>query len=359
MRFRAVVITSALLAAAAAWASAPAPDAGADAGPHGGYTLTTSACAGCHRAHTALTPDLLAENDEFALCSTCHGGVTQTDVVRGRRTSDGGRLNGGGFTFVNATPVTSAHTVRGLGGSTGEGTAWGGAGSGAGVSGVLQCTTCHNPHGSSNYRLLRAAEHPTWSGSCSACHSMHGGPLIPGGWSEGSVLGTKDDTSGGGHQYAAGDASYFTSGISWAPGASATPDIRRGMSSWCGACHKQYVTKSGSGSHPSTDLAYYAWPGTQDALDGAGDVARYRHAVLVVPSATPTLPIRLAATAPQGGDPVNNPTYNAMTCLTCHFAHGSAAAADGDAAAVAPAGDSALLYYDNRGVCMACHMSGR
>src|SRR5512145_3298703 len=42
--------------------------ASADAGPHGGgYTATTDACAGCHRAHTAQAPDLLMDTTQ-ALC---------------------------------------------------------------------------------------------------------------------------------------------------------------------------------------------------------------------------------------------------------------------------------------------------
>jgi len=244
-----------------------------------------------------------------------------------------------------------------LNGGTGLGTAWGGASSGAGVSGLLKCSSCHDPHGSTNYRLLRDGDdHTQFSSSCSSCHTLHGpSPIIPGGWYPNSVLGTKDDSYAGGHNYAQGDVSYFTSAITWDPVNGATPNPLRGMSSWCGACHKQYVTKAGSAQHPSTDPTYYVWVGTQDALDGAGDIARYRHAVLVVPDVTPVRPIRFAATAPEGGDPVNNPTYNAMTCLSCHFAHGTSAAANGWAEGVPPANDSALLYYDNRGVCIACH----
>ncbi len=53
------------------------------------------------------------------------------------------------------------------------------------------------------------------------------------------------------------------------------------------------------------------------------------------------------------------PEYGAMTCLTCHFAHGSAAANSLYGGSVAPTNDNALLYYDNRGVCRACHMKNK
>lgn len=129
----------------------------ANNGPHGNYTLTTSACAACHRAHTAAGEELLKEENVYALCTSCHGAeaIVQTDVVDGVRTGDSAPLNGGGFEWANGELVQSTHTVEGLAGSDGEGTAWGGASSGAGVQGTLACTSCHNPHGSTNYRILR------------------------------------------------------------------------------------------------------------------------------------------------------------------------------------------------------------
>jgi hypothetical protein len=100
-------------------------------------------------------------------------------------------------------------------------------------------------------------------------------------------------------------------------------------------------------------------PGTQDALDGHGDVARYRHSVDRTKGSAPKQPLRFAA---RGIDP--NPggslTYDVMGCLTCHFAHGSSSAATpapGDSVPEGPAGNSANLFYDNRGVCISCHQT--
>ena len=39
----------------------------ADGGPHGGYTATTDACAGCHRAHTAAAAKLLIDTEADSL----------------------------------------------------------------------------------------------------------------------------------------------------------------------------------------------------------------------------------------------------------------------------------------------------
>ena len=48
--------------------------ASADGGPHGDYTATTAACAGCHRAHTAVGGNLLVASSTYDLCVSCHGG---------------------------------------------------------------------------------------------------------------------------------------------------------------------------------------------------------------------------------------------------------------------------------------------
>lgn len=139
--------------------------ASANGGPHGGFTLTTGTCAGCHRAHTAVGEMLLKAESIYGLCTTCHAGTAQTDVVHGVQTGTGRSLNGGGFEQATGEVVTSSHTVAGLRvngfPAGGIGTAWGsqdGSGdAGVGVSGTLECTSCHNPHGSTNYRILNDA----------------------------------------------------------------------------------------------------------------------------------------------------------------------------------------------------------
>ena len=387
-----------------------ASPASANGGPHGNYTLTTSSCAGCHRAHTAVGPDLLKVESVYALCTTCHSGSVSTDVVHGRLTTGTGNtpLNGGGFEQAMANsngtfgPVTSSHTVADLpvippgGGAatpaTGQGTAWGsqnGDGTpagdvGVGVQGELECTSCHNPHGSTNYRILTDA-------STTSKWVANNPDLLS--WVSYQVLATRDDapnygfvtdpsncpvvpvgagtptpTPGPGTKCMA----RYTSGVFNGSGATAVPDITKGMNAFCATCHKSYLTGAGApgfnslntplatvGPGTPTRVPPYFYPGTQDALDGHGDVARYRHSVDRTKGSAPKQPLRFAAL---GNDP--NPggslTYNAMGCLTCHFAHGSSSAATpapGDSVPEGPAGDSALLFYDNRGVCISCHQT--
>ena len=88
--------------------------ASADNGPHGGFTATTDACAGCHRAHTAqFGSNALLITDPEDLCMSCHGGGAGAYHQRrewcllgtlGRRLT-GNPLFGGGFT--NALMATA------------------------------------------------------------------------------------------------------------------------------------------------------------------------------------------------------------------------------------------------------------
>lgn len=354
-----------------------AEPASANGGPHGGYTLTTSACAGCHRTHTAVAPNLLTGTSVYALCTTCHAGAVQTDVVHGVRTNDGATLNGGGFESVNGRATTSRHAVKGVPVSgtpaSGNGTAWGSQNGdgvpvtdrGVGVQGQLECTSCHNPHGSTNYRILQDA-------STSSKWVADDPDLLA--WVDYQVLATRDDgpnygfnttnvadcpsnpgTPGPGTKC----VSRFTSGVAYAAGTATAPDRTKGMNAFCATCHKSYLTFSGSGTQPSTDATAYAYPGRQDANDGNGNVARYRHTVEQIDGSPPKQPLRFAA---EGIDP-NPPsslTYDAMGCLTCHYAHGTSSAATpapGSGIPAGPARNSALLFYDNLGVCISCHQT--
>ena len=172
--------------------------ASADNGPHGGFTATTDACAGCHRAHSARsgTNDLL-RLPISQLCLSCHqGGLgASTDVDNGvyttnlnTGTSAEGTVNnglfGGGFTNAVMTTAwngsTAGGTQAGNAGSRGVSsmhtlgagqTVWGSGANGDPVTGDvvdLECTSCHDPHGKSgwdtsttpdtrvaSYRLLR------------------------------------------------------------------------------------------------------------------------------------------------------------------------------------------------------------
>lgn len=287
----------------------------ADNGPHGGYTATTDACAGCHRAHTAAAARLLV-NSVPGLCVSCHGASgtgADTNVEDGiyldrdavtESPAEGiatRGLKGGGFVnalidtdwdlAVASAAVTSRHTYDGT-----SGTMWGNGAinSGAGKLNVaLTCTSCHDPHGNASttngptYRLLRSV--PIDSGA-------------------GSGVDVTDESSKT-YTVSNGDNQYFGENYG-SRGAQ--------LSNWCAQCHTRHAAPSGSGHTDSGDAIY-----------------AYRHMT----------------------------TGATVGCVSCHVAHGTPATMGAYSAAVPwpdgtnPSGNerSSLLRVDNRGVCQLCH----
>jgi len=329
----------------------------ADNGPHGNYTATTDACAGCHRAHTAVGPKLLV-NAVPALCYTCHGTAgagADTNVEDGiylerdgvtEPTSEGivnRGLKAGGFAnalmdtswsgAASSRPTTSSHIADGS-----AGIVWGNGliGSGAGITGFnLSCTSCHDPHGGAStiggatYRLLRAVPVNSNAGT---------GVDIPDEPSKNYTLSDTVDKSG--NQYFGEGWDYF--GRPW--GSMDLPE--QSMSEWCKQCHTRYEATSGSGHTDSGDpiFAY------RHQTDGVATTCSLCH----------TNPPSAATVITTVG-----PMFSHFTeCITCHVAHGTAANMVGYAGTVEwpdatttpnGANRSSLLRLDNRGVCQGCH----
>ena len=163
---------------------------------HGNYVTDTDACAGCHRAHTSVATigwtDTLGTEHESALlvtsatemwqfCYACHDATSQgadTNVQQGIYEgtlygTSGAVLNGGGFDSLDESATTSTHMYKGSswgaygGGYAGTGDVFLPDGSnagqgpnafmvGTGNSIKMDCASCHDPHGSANYRILKA-----------------------------------------------------------------------------------------------------------------------------------------------------------------------------------------------------------
>ena len=384
MRRRLAILVA--VASAIALTFAMAGVASANNGPHGGYGTDTTAagwnttdkCATCHRAHTGQTDTLLAQPSITALCESCHknGAGANTDVFAGDLHSNPqAGLNGGGFlTAMNIAsgsttlePVTSRHNVDGLDAVTGTsgtlvngvgtGTAYGGgdpSSASMGVQGQLECTSCHNPHGSQNYRILNglvnyAGLPQSWTSGETAT------------WQAANVQAIPNEMNGTLPNYAAGNNVAYD----------------RGISDFCATCHTNYVR--GYTTTGPTGGQSYNW-------DGNGAKTVWRHAVSMKAAwdyskgAWDTSVAMYAgihtSTNPSGiytpgtndlrrvavdGNITSGATNNdgtGLTCLTCHFAHGTAAQADAKSTGEALTADSTLLYLDNRGVCQTCHKKG-
>jgi predicted CXXCH cytochrome family protein len=293
--------------------------ASANGGPHGGYTATTDACAGCHRAHTATGPQLLTEATTFDLCIACHGTAgtgADTNVADGfflstRSTSTEGEANtvdnapllAGGFTNYGGAATTSTHDVTNtVTDAWGNGADRGVVGAMAGGE-ALSCGSCHDPHGSANYRIIK--------------ETVNGNAVTVSQVDEGVANKDYDD-----EQWPA--------------------DI----SNVCAACHGSYhVTAAGSGS---------------DAVEAAN--GGYTHRVDMSYSYGGNVNPETVGFGGFNLPLADSGTGDLVACSTCHLAHGSSAAmtaggpADGTGVpGETSATDSALLRLDNRGVCEVCH----
>ncbi len=283
----------------------------ANGGPHGGYTPTTDACAGCHRAHTATGPNLLVSDGTYELCISCHGATgsgANTNVEDGlylssrddsagngdigaANTPDNSPLLGGGFINYQGAAVTSAHSTDGT-----DALAWGhnvNRGQVGSLTEGLSCASCHDPHGSPNYRII---------------NEVVNGMVV--------FVAQVDETA----------KDYDTE--QWGAG----------TSSLCAACHGAYHrTLAGQGS----------------IEDGGSYTHRVNMAYNFGGNVNPE-------TVGYGGYSLPLAEADQVVCMTCHLPHGTSAVMTGIAdGAGLPGGtsaaDSALLRLDNRGVCEVCH----
>jgi hypothetical protein len=375
----------------------------ANMGPHGGYIANTEACAGCHRAHTAPSSLTWVDKNEasksalllsdssqiYQFCLACHDSTSQgadTNVMDGvYKGTDYGtpqaKLISGAFGSVDSVKgpgvwdgqgkqVTSSHLINGQSWGAWGGGAYGSTSSaeasgnfpatlGTGNKIVMDCGTCHDPHGSSNYRILKDVVYGVAVGGYDPSSSAASPTPTP------FVISKEIGFPIGGFElhtpYTAYIPNYTKAQYSVAPGANPT----KGMSGWCIGCHTTYATKTS----------------TYDAGDGFNFVDRHRHPINVPLSnfagprslVVTDVPLPLAHLASDPivarAAPVANSSGDWIECLTCHNAHGASTVMTGYAnvassadplpgsgtGGVDPTNDSALLKMDNRGVCEACH----
>jgi len=331
MKALTLIVVTMVVALAAAWG---AGSVSADNGPHkmgDGTAAATDRCAGCHRAHTAKGKDFLFVNGAesiTAFCLTCHNGVqADTNVRDGELMTTRGDpgvtapfvgLIAGGFEWAwldtqdpgfenigvlgvpgrpaGPQPVTSRHSVGGTGL-----TAWGnGAISATANPGYapfsLQCTSCHDPHGNGNYRILRPL------------------PADEGGATDRTPAGVNilDEPL---KQYYT--QNYFGTG-------------KGNLSAWCAQCHSRYYTQITTDYKPQQ-------------VDSGDAIFKYRHVTANTGVAC------VSCHTSHGTNSVPTPAgYSAQV----PWPGDTPWSADPD---LAHSANTRLLKMDNRGVCIKCH----
>ena len=379
----------------------------ADGGPHqgSGFGTTPDGCAGCHRAHTAVQGKLLnAGEDLTEFCNSCHNGVgADTNTVEGRLMSvrhdtpgipasggtPGSGLRGGGFYWAYMitdidpivgpapVPVTSKHNT------TASGTVWGSnVSTGPGDTRVLECTSCHNPHGNGKYRMLRSNPGATFDTALSNSHPAVDVPDDPLGYvinydADGYRI-IWDEVPGTGWEKNLNNYNYET---------------LLKLGEWCSICHAMYEADAVAGHEPSghDTFAYRHWtvgaPGLSDGGSPTSTCWKCHDEEWVVedpgesPPSTAYHPDGNGSGYGYGDDgdclvchgPTAEEPAHLDTCFACHVAHGTSAAMGPYSGNVPwpdqvltvplpdadPSGNarSSLLWLDNRGVCRQCHDS--
>lgn len=249
-----------------------------DANPHGNYWDNPQLCQNCHAAHFGSGPKLILQDGSTRLCITCHdGSQSKYDVLRGEfKGADGGLYqsiagpygNLEGVTVEQVYSPTSRHDLD----------IYLYAATGNNIEDIdvadshLSCASCHDPHGTENYRNLRENMHVS---------------LDP------SVPPIKTEA------YAVTNAT------------SEKTTYVQGAVEFCGSCHSDFNQGAGASEVARTVTAQ---PGMQ--LSSAS-LQKYMHPVNInaqyVTSSGYQVPV-----------PTNLPFENGkIICQTCHFTHGT------------------------------------
>lgn len=287
-----------------------------DINTHDNFMANTDLCGNCHSTHQGKGADLLNQSTTTAVCLTCHSGAnSKYDVMNGfTKTLDGYKPSlGGAFAHIGVTgdvwggaSTTSSHMVD----EVSEGAAPGGMN----MSQTMGCTSCHSGHATGNYRNLKESISVVTGDTQVTTENL----VI--------VAGAKTESA------TSGEAPVYMSGIS----------------TLCKACHSDYSVGTGSGGSGDAPPTHFATPGS------------YRHPVdvsLVYKDA------KLSTTLPLERNPkdlTENPEK--MTCLTCHYAHGTvaqeysvSAVVSGDGATTEPLMSTALKRLNSMKLCQDCH----
>ncbi len=273
-------------------------------------------CNGCHTMHNSaggvlVDPDhpngngwLLKKSTPSDVCLGCHA-TSNGALLAADPLVPGPTKGGGNFVFLKAANLNDGHSgatspISGdRAGHNLNAPAFGlspdatltKSPGGNYPAGVLGCSSCHDPHGTSDFRMLYGAGRVVTQGNYTF---LNPAPVAVG-LDVGSTGGTETNTN---------HTAY-----------------KSGMSGWCGNCHGDFHAQAGGTKsiHPSgmplggTIASNYSLYNGTDDITGGNPATSY---LAQVPFEDPANTI--ASTA--------SPTATSQVmCLTCHRAHGSSA----------------------------------
>jgi hypothetical protein len=408
---------------------AAVPGAYANFGPHApGATPDTDSCAMCHRAHTSFsesvwTTDTLVAGARSALlvgsastttqyCLVCHGdgapgaatnvmsGIYEGSSTYETSSTPGAPLNAGGFgstpdpyvwstsSTLSVIPSTSRHDL-----DTGPLPLFA-SGTSLGSMPGLTCTSCHDPHPTSNYRMLKGSINSTVVGGYVGVDDAPNAFVFSTETSFPIPGSDPANLAGGFLKGAAGAAqvqAYRPNYTGGTPILNITAtEANKSLSVWCSSCHTGYRQTSMQTTVTINFGVYEANPVTNIQV---GALERHLHSTdtTLAKGWGPGRSLQATVTPNQYWVPLEKAQggggqfwENYLGCLTCHRAHGSSTVMTGWAAShlttntqglwapvqdgvpgINPAklvpggspavGSSGLLRTNNRGVCERCH----
>ncbi|AVX20525.1 cytochrome c3 family protein [Carboxydocella sp. JDF658] len=328
-------------------------------GPHGRYTTNTNGCGRCHQLHQAKSIRLIrfdtaaAQNPIYGVCTYCHSfnGQSTYDVKDGMiwDTNNGYRYatNGGGFErmlvvegpaqVATVVKVSAKHRVNEQATINTDGSIsyvkFNAPGGYQETNGhvELRCSSCHQPHGTSNSRLLVTRIQTA---------DTSGNPI----WRDTSTSGTKVVIKVNN------------------PFSDEKTEYNEEIATFCGACHYDYLSSNASQKSGYYMPNYYRHKMKMGPNSGLNDINTndgtfgYNSSKLVLPLAS------------IGNDGTSTGAANTVICLTCHYAHGTFVQVTGiktydqiqlnsntNLNTVNGYESPKNLRMDNRGVCQNCH----
>jgi predicted CXXCH cytochrome family protein len=263
---------------------------------HGPYSMTTSACAVCHRIHTAQAPALLIKGSQSTLCFLCHNGTGASTNVQAQYTNP--------LPPANVPAKREYYSHDALAPSTNTESALNEFG---GVSNrKSQCSNCHNAHEASTADGVQTTT----------------------GW---TAPGQLAGVSGASVVNAAGAAPTYT----FLNGAT---DVLTREYQLCFKCHSGFTTLTSNEGLPPSEYA----------LDKAAEFNPFNASFHPVEAAgtnkTSKMADSLAGTSPY--KLWNFTTASTIRCLNCHASGTTPVAAPAPAAG----GDLSAHTSSNRGI---------